>query len=100
MDSNQTTQSVIDTIQKAIAEANELLPDQKIDNSAEAVWLGPESNLDSLSLTYFIVALDKNFQESMGIDDLGLGDFGSSLEESPLGSMANLIRHIESKLKT
>jgi len=72
-----------------------LPPRQRLSNSPEAVWLTPDSPVDSLTVTYMIVAIEKKLETIYGIKDSGLTTVDvSSLEESPLYSMANMIKHV------
>lgn len=92
----------IDTVvREAISEVNGLLPpDRQVDSSPEAVWLAPHSSIDSLTVAYMIVAVEKKLNETYGITDTGLTALGSGpLEESPLYSMPNIVRHVRKLLE-
>ncbi len=83
MDRSEITEIIL----KSIDDVNEkLTAEQKIDNSADAVWISEVSNLDSLSVTFLIVSLENNFEGKVAIPT----DEIMSYESSPLRSMQTL----------
>ena len=91
----ETKQRILDCIFQAIDEVNARLPDeQQIEKSIDAVWVGPLSSLDSLALTFFIVAMEKRIRDQFGIALVIASQSINSHERSPMRSAPALIEYI------
>jgi len=88
MDKNQIIAAIIE----AIKEVNQTLPaDRKINTQLDDTLYGQDGNIDSLTVTLLIVAIEQKIEESMGIV-VTLIDYSVGL--SPLKSIASLCEYI------
>jgi len=83
---------IIAAIIEAIKEVNQTLPaDRKINTQLDDTLYGQDGNIDSLTVTLLIVAIEQKIEESMGIV-VTLIDYSVGL--SPLKSIASLCEYI------
>jgi len=83
---------IIAAIIEAIKEVNQTLPaDRKINTQLDDTLYGQDGNIDSLTVTLLIVAIEQKIEESMGIV-VTLIDYSVGL--SPLNSIASLCEYI------
>ena len=77
-------------------EVNAKLPaESQITKSLDVDWIGIESNVDSLGLTFFVIAIEQNLQEKIG-KAVQLTEAQSiSLDNSPFRNGQVLLDYIQ-----
>ncbi len=88
--------SVVQCIYAAIDEANRDRPGKPpIEKSPQTAIHGTASDLDSLGLINFVVTLEENLEQSLGVSLVLADDRALSQEPSPFRSVADLAAYIE-----
>lgn len=92
---------IIESVFNVIDEINKTLPRAKrIDKSLEAVLFGTSSNIDSLGLTFLIVATERKIEKDFGILVRLTDERTMVLENSPFQTIKTLVDHISGLLNS
>jgi hypothetical protein len=93
-----TNTNIIETIYRAMDDANEMLFDGTLEKSPETVIIGDDSLLDSMGLVNFVVSLEQHIEDEFGTTVSLVNDDVMSLEPSPFASAGALAEFITAKL--
>ncbi|MDX6696316.1 MAG: hypothetical protein QOF02_3919 [Blastocatellia bacterium] len=86
---------ILQAIYSAVDETNEQLPQGKaLDKSPETILFGQSGRLDSLGLVSFIVAVEQNIQDELGVDITLADERAMSQQHSPFRSINTLAAYV------
>ena len=90
-----TKSKMMAVITDAIIEVNQTLPeDKKISLEPDAQLYGPQGNIDSLTLTLLIVAIEQNMEQAMQVA-ISLVDYSTGLgQNNPFLSIHSLADYL------
>lgn len=91
---------ILELIFSAVDEVNLILPkDRHLTKTSETCLFGEKSELDSLGLVNFIIAVEQKIQETSGISITLADERAMSQKNSPFRNIAMLVEYIFLLLK-
>ncbi len=95
-----TNKKVIQSMFKAVAEVNQILPkDRRLEESCETILVGQSGKLDSLGLVNLIVAVEQQIQAEFGVAIALANEEVMSQNSSKIQTIGSLGDYITSLLE-
>ena len=95
-----TSGKIIQTVNEAIDEFNEQLPQEnKLEKSVDTVLFGRDGTLDSLGLVSLATTIEQKIQENHAVTMTLLQDISSLEEDNSFNTIEELAEHITSSLE-
>jgi len=86
-------------VYRAVDEINgELTPEQQLTKNPATVLFGTEATIDSMGLVSFIVAVEEQLSEELGLSMTLADDKAMSMERSPFKTLATLIQYVQNRI--
>lgn len=93
------TQPVVDVINSAVDDLNEILdPEERLNKSADVVLIGQDARLDSLGLVNLIVLVEEKIRQRFGVGITLVDERAMSLTKSPFRTLGTLADFVEEQL--
>ena len=92
-------QQVIDAINSAVDELNEVLdPEERLAKSADVALIGQDARIDSLGLVNLIVLVEEKIQQQFGVGITLVDERAMSQSKSPFRTLGTLAEFVEELL--
>ena len=86
-------------VYRAVDEINgELTHEQQLAKNPATVLFGTEATIDSMGLVSFIVAVEEQLAEELGLSMTLADDKAMSMERSPFKTLATLIQYVQNRI--
>ena len=96
---NISKEQVTALVYRAVDEINgELTPEQQLAKNPATVLFGTEATIDSMGLVSFIVAVEEQLSEELGLSMTLADDKAMSMERSPFKTLATLIQYVQNRI--
>ena len=87
-------------VYRAVDEVNtELTSDQQLQKTPATVLFGSQATIDSMGLVSFIVAVEEQLSDELGLSMTLADDKAMSMERSPFKTLATLIEYVQSRVQ-
>jgi D-alanine--poly(phosphoribitol) ligase subunit 2 len=93
------TQQVIDAVNSAVDDLNEVLePEEQLTRSADVSLIGQYARLDSLGLVNLIVLVEEKIQQQFGVGITLVDERAMSQSKSPFRTLGTLAEFVQEQL--
>jgi acyl carrier protein len=87
-------------VYRAVDEINaERTDNQQLDKNPATVLFGSQATIDSMALVSFIVAVEEQLFDELGLSMTLADDKAMSMERSPFKTLATLIDYVQSRVQ-